>query len=62
MNERILYWANKLDKIQFALDILNQVKKGRDLDRLISHLQEAEKLAAKDLIEAELDEEKRQDQ
>jgi len=62
MDERTLYWANKLDKIQFALDILNQVKKGRDLDRLISHLQEAEELAAKDLIDAELDEERRQDQ
>ena len=62
MDERIQYWANKLDKIQFALDMLNQVKKGRDLDRLISHLQEAEELTAKDLIEAELDEERRQDQ
>lgn len=47
------YWANKLDKIQFALDILMQVRAGRNLDRLIHHLQEQEDLATKDLIEAE---------
>ena len=47
------YWANKLDKIQFALDLLRDVKTGCNLERLIAHLEEQESLAAKDLIEAE---------
>lgn len=47
------YWANKLDKIQFALRLLRDVKTGRNLESLIHHLEEQESLAAKDLMEAE---------
>ena len=47
------HWANRLDKIQFALSLLRDVKTGRNLERLIAHLEEQESLAAKDLIEAE---------
>jgi hypothetical protein len=47
------YWANKLNKIQFALDILRSVKAGRNLERLIAQLEEQESLASQDLVEAE---------
>lgn len=46
------YWANKLEKIQFAISMLVRAKKS-GIDAVIDSLQTQEDIAAKDLIDAE---------
>lgn len=46
------YWANKLEKIQFAISVLVRAKKS-GIDAVIDSLQTQEDIAAKDLIDAE---------
>lgn len=53
------YWNTKLEKIQFALQMLYDVKAGTDINLKIRKLEELEKRAAQDLIDAEQEEEKR---
>jgi len=57
VNADTRYFAAKLDKIQYALDMLRQVDAGRNIKRLISHLEDLESVAVQDLVEAEQDEE-----
>lgn len=53
MRDNVSYWYHKLDRIQYAIDFLTRVKNGASVDRLISHLEEAEAVARQDLVEAE---------
>lgn len=46
------YWANKLEKIQFAISMLVTAKRS-GIDAVIDRLQEQESICANDLIEAE---------
>ena len=46
------HWANKLEKIQFAISMLVRAKKS-GVDAVIDSLQTQEDIAAKDLIDAE---------
>lgn len=53
------YWNTKLEKIQFAIQMLYDVKAGTDINLKIRKLEELESRAAQDLIEAEQEEAQR---
>lgn len=51
------YWNHKLEKIQFAIEVLKDIKGGQDIDIKIRKLEELEKRTVSDLVEAEQAEE-----
>lgn len=52
----IQYWNSRLEKIQYALDIVRQIQNEDDLSYWINNLEKSEAEAVKDLIEAEQEE------
>lgn len=49
----ISYWKAKLERIQYALRCVRALKNGRDIDDLVLQLEDEERRACADLVDAE---------
>ncbi len=54
MSEKVTYWNNKLEKIQYALDIVEKISKGANIVSMLERLESEESKIVQCLVDAEL--------
>lgn len=52
----VVYWNHRLEKIQYALDIVKRILDGEEPSDWLNYLEKSEDEAVKDLIQAEKEE------